>query len=146
MDSKPTKAFVQRVLGALKRTNRKVVTLDALSRLVGLYPDVLGDALSYFEPMIRMDSGINCRDLEPALRAYLEIPMEKSKKRKKESIRVSKKTLNSYASIADFVYKEMTNVGGLVDTATSLDDEKLTILKRVVDNELKRRAKEEKKK
>ena len=40
----------------------------------------------------------------------------------------------------------MTNVGGLVDTATSLDDEKLTILKRLVDNELKRRAKEEKKK
>ena len=48
---KPTKADVKRVLGALKRSKKKFVSLEALSRLVGLYPDVLGDTLSFFEPM-----------------------------------------------------------------------------------------------
>ena len=74
--AKPTKAEVKRILGALRRSKKKFVTLEALSRLVGLYPDVLAETLAYFEPMIRMDPSINTRDLVPALEEYLKEPMK----------------------------------------------------------------------
>lgn len=140
--AKPTKAEVKRILGALRRSKKKFVTLEALSRLVGLYPDVLAETLAYFEPMIRMDPSINTRDLVPALEEYLKEPMKpvaSSPKHKK--IAISKKELAEYSSIADFVYKKMTNVGGLVDTSKKLSDEELRILEKLVQRETQRRRK-----
>ncbi|MBQ7249828.1 MAG: hypothetical protein IJS37_00555 [Bacilli bacterium] len=146
MNAKPTKAEVKRILGALKRSKKKFVNLDTLSRVVGLYPDVLADTLAYFEPMIRMDPSINVRDLEPLLREYLTEPMKPVAADKPKKATVSRKELAQYSSIPDFVFKKMTNVGGLVDTAVKLSDEDLLILDRLVQNEIKRRKKAEKNK
>ena len=146
MNSKPAKAEVKRILGALKRNKKKFVNLDALSRLVGLYPDVLANTLAYFEPMIRMDPSINVRDLVPALNEYLAEPMKPVEAAKPRRASVSRKELAQYSSIADFVYKKMTNVGGLVDTAATLSDDDLLVLDKLVQNEIKRRRKGEKNK
>lgn len=137
MDNKPTKAMVHRILGALHRSKRKYVPLESLSRLVGIYPDVLADTLVYFEPMIRMDLTINTRDLEGAMEEYLKEPM----KEKNSTIRVKKTEVLQYSSIADFVYKRMTSVGGLVDPSIQLDDKDLEILKRLIDKEVAKRKK-----
>ncbi len=140
--AKPTKAEVKRILGALRRSKKKFVTLEALSRLVGLYPDVLAETLAYFEPMIRMDPSINARDLVPALEEYLKEPMKPvASNPKPKKIAISKKKLAEYSSIADFVYKKMTNVGGLVDTSKKLSDEELRILEKLVQRETQRRRK-----
>lgn len=139
--AKPTKAEVKRVLGALKRSKKKFVSLEALSRLVGLYPDVLGDTLAYFEPMIRMDPSINTRDLVPAMQEYLAEPIKPVVANKPKRVTVSKKELSQYNSIADFVFKKMTNVGGLVDTSAVLSDEDLHLLERLVQLEVARRKK-----
>ncbi|MCR5348900.1 MAG: hypothetical protein K6E59_04755 [Bacilli bacterium] len=144
--TKPTKAEVKRVLGALKRSKKKFVSLDALSRLVGLYPDVLGDTLSYFEPMIRLDPSINTRDLVPLMQEYLAEPMRPSDPKKPKRPTVSKKELAKYSSIADFAFKKMTNVGGLVDTSMVLSDEDLLVLEKLVQNEMNRRKKTGKRK
>ena len=144
--AKPTKADVKRVLGALKRSKKKFVSLEALSRLVGLYPDVLGDMLSYFEPMIRMDPSINTRDLVPALQEYIAEPLKPVDPNKPKRTVISKKELAQYSSIPDFVMKKMTNVGGLVDTSMKLTDEDLHILEKLVQNEINRRKKASKKK
>ena len=140
--AKPTKAEVKRILGALRRSKKKFVTLEALSRLVGLYPDVLAETLAYFEPMIRMDPSINTRDLVPALEEYLKEPMKPvASNPKPKKIAISKKELAEYSSIADFVYKKMTNVGGLVDTSKKLSDEELRILEKLVQRETQKRRK-----
>ena len=140
--AKPTKAEVKRILGALRRSKKKFVTLEALSRLVGLYPDVLAETLAYFEPMIRMDPSINTRDLVPALEEYLKEPMKPvASNPKPKKIAISKKELAEYSSIADFVFKKMTNVGGLVDTSKKLSDEELRILEKLVQRETQRRRK-----
>ena len=143
---KPTKAEVKRILGALKRSKKKFVSLEALSRLVGLYPDVLGETLAYFEPMIRMDPTINTRDLTPALQEYVAEPIKPADPNKPKRVVVSKKELSQYSSIADFAYKKMTNVGGLVDTSMTLSDEDLRVLEKLVQNEITRRKKGAKKK
>lgn len=143
--TKPTKAEVKRVLGALKRSKKKFVSLEALSRLVGLYPDVLADTLAYFEPMIRMDPSINTRDLIPAMQEYLAEPMKPVSPNKPKKAPISKKEIAQYSSIADFVFKRMTNVGGLVDTSTRLSDEDLRVLERLVQLEIAKRKKAAKK-
>ena len=144
--NKPTKAEVKRILGALKRSKKKFVSLDSLSRLVGLYPDVLGDTLAYFDPMIRIDPGINTRDLQPALNAYLSEPMKQPNPAKPKRVTISKKELAQYASIGDFAKKKLTNVGGLVDSSINLSDEDLRVLEKLVQNEINRRKKGAKKK
>ena len=143
---KPTKAEVKRILGALRRSKKKFVSLEALSRIVGLYPDVLADTIAYFEPMIRMDPSINTRDLIPAFNEYVAEPMKPVHPDQPKPVRISKKTLAQYSSIADFVYKKMTNVGGLVDTSIRLSDDDLAVLEKLVSQEVQRRKRAEKKK
>lgn len=143
---KPTKVEVKRILGALKRSKKKFVSLEALSRLVGLYPDVLGDTIAYFEPMIRMDPSINVRDLAPQFEEYLAEPIKPAKPAKAKKVTVSKRDLAAYSSVPDFVMKKMTNVGGLVDTSVQLSDEDLLVLEKLVQNELNRRKRAAKKK
>ena len=141
MNGKPTKAEVKRILGGLKRSKKKFVTLEGLSRVIGLYPDVLADSLAYFEPMIRMDPNINIRDLEGQLKEYIAEPIKPVSPDKPKRVTVSRKELARYSSIPDFVLKKMTNVGGLVDTAVKLSDEDLLVLEKLLQNELKRRKK-----
>jgi len=117
-----------------------------LSRLVGLYPDVLADTIAYFEPMIRMDPSINTRDLIPQFNEYVAEPMKPVDPNKPKAPRVDKRVLAQYSSIADFVYKKMTNVGGLVDTSMELSDEDLAVLEKLVSNEVARRRKNTRKK
>ena len=145
MESKPTKAFVHRVVASLKTIKRKDVSLDMLSKKIGIYPDVLGRNLQYFEPMILMDPSINCRALLPQFENYLKEPISE-KKAKAPALRIAKAELASYSSIADFVYKKMTSVGGLVDTAAELSDHDLEILRRLVTRKSRnaRRSKKEK--
>ena len=137
---KPTKAEVQRILGALRRSKKKVVGLDALSRLMGRYPDVLCDTLSYFEPMIRMDPSINVRDLVPAMQSYLDEPL-KPKSDKPRKVGVRKTEVAKYSSLGDFVMRKMTSVGGLVDPTIALSDEDLRVLEKLIEAEYKKRRK-----
>ncbi len=58
----PVKAQVRKIVSALKQSKQKYVPVARLSKLVGVYPDVLTDTLVYFEPMIRLDETINTRD------------------------------------------------------------------------------------
>ena len=57
--------------------------MDYLSKLVGIYPDVLGEELSYFCPLILMDPSINIRDYVEDFRAYIAEPIKKEEPKKK---------------------------------------------------------------
>ena len=64
------------------------------------------------------------------------IEEEESKKvAKTPIIKVNKKDVLEYKSVADFVYKKMT-VGGLVSKSTSLSEVDLKVLKKLVQKEL----------
>lgn len=139
METKPTKTDVRRILGVLKRSKRKVVRLDSLSRQTGLYPDVLGEKLRYFEPLIMLDENINCRELIPAMEEYLDTPVDGGKRGLEKNKPIRKKDLEEFASVTDFVYKRLTTVGGLVDPSIRLSDEELAILKRLIEIEQKKR-------
>lgn len=142
MEKKLDTYRIKRALSALKKKNKKYVTIDMLSKWVGVYPDVLADDLVFFEPLIRMDPSINMNELVPAIEAYLaEDKKEESQEPKPKRVTAKKKDLLDYESIGDFVYKKMAGAGGLVSPSTSLNDQDLAILARLVKEEQARRKK-----
>lgn len=133
---------IKRILAPLKKSSKKYVSLEMLSRMVGLYSDVLADDLEPFEPMIRMDSTLNMKNLIPALEAY--ISEEESKKVtliKPKRVVATKKEIDKYPNIASFVYEKMTSAGGLVDPSARLSDEDLHLLQKLVLREVQKRKK-----
>ena len=127
------KTTAKKYLSAIEGSKKKYLTTEALSRTMGIYPEVIAEQLSYFEPMLAMDPSYDLKDLIPVISKYIED--EESKKEKKEIIKISKKDLDGYKSVADFVYKKMT-FNGLVDRNASLNEHDLKALKKLVQNEL----------
>ena len=145
----PNKTTIRKVIATLKKSKLKYVPLSRLSRMMGLYSDVLGNELVYFEPMIKLDPEIDIRPLLPKLEEYVAPAPKDPKAPKEKRVVVSKKELSEYKSIGDFVYKKFTSVGGLVERTTNLSDEDLHILLKLVNNEVaarKPKAKRRKKK
>ncbi|MCH3909763.1 MAG: hypothetical protein LKE31_05265 [Bacilli bacterium] len=145
--NEPTVSRLKRILSPLKRSPKKFVSLDMLSRMVGLYSDVIADELEYFEPLIRMDSSLNMKDLIPSIESYIE----KSEVKKEKVIRpkrvvVAKKEIDQYPSIAEFIYAKMTSAGGLMDPSYRLSDHDLHLLQKLVIREINARNKAAKKK
>ena len=133
-----------------KESKRKYVSLDMVSKNIGIYTEMLADELSFINPCLLMDPSFNIKSLLPALEEAIE--KEESKKKALSSVQkvepVGKKELASYPSISDFAYKKLTNAGGLVDSTIALSDHDLRVLKKLIEREMsdRRKAKRLKKK
>lgn len=139
---------IKKIHSAIKQDKRKFLSLDMLSRKLGIYSDVLGEELSEFNPLIFMDSSLNMKSLLPQLEERInELEEEKAKQPKQSRVVATKKEVMEYRSIQSFIYAKMTGAGGLVDTSAVLDDKDLRILQKLVANEIaKRKAPSKKKK
>ena len=128
------KTTAKKYLTAIESNKKKFLTCEGLSRTMGIYPEIIAENLSYFEPMLAMDPSYDLKELIPALKAYIEEESQKSQKA--PVVKVNKKELNEYKSVSDFLYKKMTTVGGLVDKYATLSEADLKILKKLVQIEL----------
>ena len=137
----PSVNVLKKYLSALTKIKAKYVTAERLSRVIGVYPEVINETLSYFKPMINMDPDYNLMELVPTLKAYV---VEKEENKNNALVRkppINKKTVEQYKSITDFVYQKMTNAGGLIDRNASLSDTDLRVLKRLISEEQAKRKK-----
>lgn len=130
----PKASDLKKYLNGLIKINRKYVTADRLSKYVGVYPEIINEHLSYFEPTLKMDPEFNLMELIPEIKKYL-IEQEENKALVKKQPVIKKKDVEKYESINDFVYKKMTSVGGLLDRNVVLSDIDLKILKKLVSDE-----------
>lgn len=141
---KMNKTLLKKYITAIKKEKRKVMTCDDLSSYIGIYPEIIAEHLSYFDPMVRMDMSFNIKSLLPMLENELE-ELEKEKAKTPKPIRVSKKEMDVYPSLATFIYEKMT-VLGIVDRNAVLSDKDLKLLKKlIVREEKERKAKKSKK-
>lgn len=130
----PKVSDIKKYLGGLTKLNKKYVTSERLSKVVGIYPDVINDHLSYFEPMLNMDPEYNLMELVPTLKKYV-IDQEENKTLISKKPAIKKSDLQKYESINDFIYKKMTSVGGLLDRNVVLSDNDLRVLKKLIAEE-----------
>lgn len=132
-NSRMNKTTAKKYLSAIEGSKKKYLTTENLSRIMGIYPEVIAEQLSYFEPMLAMDPSYDLKELVPVINKYIE--EEDSKKAKKPVVKVSKKDISGYKSVSDFIYKKMT-FNGLVDRYATLTEADLKALKKLVQKEL----------
>ena len=133
----PSVTVLKKYLSALGKIKAKYVTAERLSRVVGVYPEIICETLSYFEPMLMMDPDYNLLALIPQIKQYIS-DMEEKKIPVQPIDVISKKQLEEYESVVDFIYKKMS-VGGIIDKGATLTDKDLRILKRLISEELAKR-------
>lgn len=130
----PKVSDIKKFLSGITKINRKYVTSERLSRVVGLYPEIINEQLSYFEPTLKMDPEFNLMELVPQLKQYV-IDQEENKTLVRKQPSIKKKDLEVYESINDFIYRKMTSVTGLLDRNIVLSDTDLRILKKLIAEE-----------
>ena len=137
----PKLVEVKKYLNAIVKLNKKYVTAERLSKVVGIYPEIINEQLSFFEPTLMMDPEYNLMELVPALKRFV---VEKEEERSTTLIKkpaIKKQTLQQYDSVSDFIYKRMTLVGGLLDRNVVLSDTDLRVLKKLIVEEQQARKK-----
>ena len=65
---KELKKYLQ---GISKLPKAKYITSERLSRIIGIYPEVINENLSFFDPMIMMDYTYNLLELVPAMKKFI---------------------------------------------------------------------------
>ena len=132
----PSITVLKKYLSALSKIKAKYVTAERLSRVVGIYPEVINETLSYFNPMVNMDYKFNLLDLVPEMKKFVE-KKEEAKKPSTAPV-VKKGDVDVYNSVSEFIYRKMT-YNGIVDKNAYLSDKDLKLLKRLIAEEQKRR-------
>ena len=64
----PSITVLKKYLSALTKIKAKYVTAERLSRVIGVYPEVINETLSFFEPMLMLDPDFNLLELVPAIK------------------------------------------------------------------------------
>ena len=137
----PNITILKKYLVSLGKIKAKYVTADRLSRVVGVYPEIICENLSYFEPTLMLDNSFNLLELVPTIKQYINEEEEKKAAKAVRKDLIKKKDLEEFDSIPDFLYKKMTDGLGLLDRHRNLSDKDLRTLKRLVNEELARRKK-----
>ena len=135
----PSVTVLKKYLTAMGKIKAKYITAERLSRVVGVYPEVINDTLSYFEPMLMMDPDYNLLSLVPAIKQYISDLEEKKNSPINPETIIYKKQLEEYESVTDFIYKKMS-VGGIIDRGAYLTDKDLRMIKKLAAEELKKRS------
>ena len=66
------KTQAKKYLSFIKNTNKRCLTCEQLSRHIGIYPEIIAEQLSFFEPMLAMDPEYDLKDLVPTIEEYVE--------------------------------------------------------------------------
>ena len=114
---------------------KKYITAERLSKVVGVYPEIINETLSYFEPMLMMDPEYNLLELVPTLKKFI---IDKEEERNTTLVKrppIKKNDWEQFDSVSDFIYKRMTFTGGLLDRNVVLSDKDLRILKKLITEE-----------
>jgi hypothetical protein len=130
----PSVSVLKKYLNAMSKKKVKYMTCERLSNLVGVYPEVIAENLSYFDPMLNMDPTYDLLVLIPQIKEYI-LEQEEKKTPSAPKVVATKKDIDGYESVSDFIYKKMT-FGGMVDRNLILNEKDLRILKRLVNDEL----------
>ena len=133
----PSVSTVKKYLVALTKVKKKYVTSESLSLTVGVYPEVINETLSYFNPMVNMDYKFNLLELVPDMKDWIN-KKEEAKKPAIPNQNVKKGDVDAFNSVSDFIYRKMT-YNGIVDKNAYLSDKDLKLLKRIIVEEQKRR-------
>ena len=129
-------ATLKKYVLALKKMKRKYVSSELLSKEVGIYPEIINETISFFDPMVTLDYQYNLMDLLPTMEEYLgDSAVNKTKtntKAKQTDVRTNQ------VSLSEYIYQKLT-IGGFLDRNRIFTDAELKEMKRIISEEQKSR-------
>ena len=137
----PKVSDLKKYLSCLVKMNKKYVTAERLSKVVGIYPEIIVENLTYFEPTLPLDPDFNLLELVPEIKNFISEKEEQKLLSSSKKVSLKKKDYELYDSIGEFVYLKMTNSGGLIDRNATLSEKDLKVLKKLINEELASRNK-----
>lgn len=133
MIKEPNITTLKKYLAAMKKIKAKYVTSERLSNKVGIYPEIISETFSYFDPMVNMDHTYNLLELADKVEEYINL--KEANKVPTHRVVVSKKEVEKYQSVEEFIYKTMS-VGGFINRDKKLDETELRTLNKLIKNQL----------
>jgi hypothetical protein len=130
----PSKNSIRKYVSAIKKAKQKHLTVEMLSRIVGVYPEIIAEGISFFEPMIILNSDLNVRDVLPQMESYIDTLPTNNESTPKRIV-ITKKEVHGYDSVQDFLYSKMTNAG-LIDKNAILSEADLKLLRKIVNEQI----------
>lgn len=131
----PSVTTLKKYLNVMSKMKAKYITSEKLSYKVGVYPDVINEAFSYFDPMVNFDSSYDLLELVDKVEAYIK--EKETNKVVVHRVTVKKKEVDQYTNTVDYIYKNLA-VGGFVDKNKVLSEGELKILQKLIKNDLNR--------
>ena len=129
-------ATLKKYVLALKKMKRKYVSSELLSKEVGIYPEVINETISFFDPMVTLDYQYNLMDLLPQMEEYLgDSGVSRNKTTSKQ--KAVEPRVNQI-SLSDYIYQKLT-IGGFLDRNRVFTDAELKEMKRLIIEEQKSR-------
>ena len=129
-------ATLKKYVLALKKMKRKYVSSELLSKEVGIYPEVINETISFFDPMVKLDYQYNLMDLLPTMEEYLGDSGVNKVKTASKSKTIEPRV--NQVSLADYIYQKLT-IGGFLDRNRIFTDAELKEMKRIISEEQKSR-------
>jgi hypothetical protein len=127
---------LKKIITAIKSSKAKFVTAERLSNEMGIIPEKILDICTHFNPLVKIDFTFDLRELLDDMEQYVNKLRSKKKSVKKKN--VTKKKIQAYENVVDFIYEKMT-FGGIVDKTIILTDFDLRTIRRLAKNELDQR-------
>lgn len=125
----------RKLSSSIKKIKKKYISLEMLSKYVGVYSDVLGQELAYFEPMILMDPSINLATLPEKLDKYAD-ELEAQKEPAPKKVVVRSQELEEYKNTSDYIYRHLTGAGGLFYPSYKMNEKELRTLNKLIERDL----------
>ena len=100
----PKKSNIKKYVTIIKSSKDKYITVDDLSRMIGIYQDIIQNDLSYFDPMIKIDTNFDILTILSDLQKYIKI--DKKQPKKTNNIKKDNKLdreASKFQSVQDFV-------------------------------------------
>ncbi|MDD3383754.1 MAG: hypothetical protein PHX46_02970 [Bacilli bacterium] len=129
--AKLTKVKARKYLIIIQKLKKKNITINDIAMSIGIRDSVIREDLAYFDPIIRLDEKYNVATLINPLEKLINTKSPSKKHIKKSKV----KTI--YEGIGDFVYKNMTIPGGIINRNAILNEKQLKDLKKLINEELR---------
>lgn len=132
---KLTKTRAKSFLKIISTSKKRFFSCEDLSKVTGLKIDTIYTYVEEFYPMIRLDVSCNLKDLLKTIEKYI-VALEKATPIKKKK-RISTNEYDKYESFIDYIYKNMTISGGILDTGYILNAKDKRMLKHFLNKKSK---------
>lgn len=137
-----SKTRLIKIVKAIETTRTKFYELQDLSVDTGIKIESLRKDLEEFLPLINFDYPYNLTEYCDVFKERLE-ELNKAPKKKKV---YTKKDIDNYTGFVDYVYKNMTDYGGILDTGYVLNKKDIRIIRRLLKDEAQKIKEKEMKK